>query len=142
PEERAEYLRAAFADAFSPEAIAAQAGKSGITNKLTALPINSTNPISKGPPPARAWSERAAVEKGATALLKPATPAETKLPAPDMEAQLLETIEVTTSDFEGLAKARAQRVKEYLLKTGQVESERIFLTQSNGETVTRKGSRV
>ncbi len=82
------------------------------------------------------------VEKGATALLKEATPGKTGPPPQDLEAQLLETIEVTASDFESLATERAQRVRDYILRSGQVEAARIFLTQAGAQGVTHKGSRV
>jgi hypothetical protein len=103
---------------------------------------SSTNRSSGAPGPERNTPDFNRLEKGATALLKVATATELKLPAKDMEAQMLETIPVTTSDFESLATMRAQRVKEYILKDGKVEPERIFLTQSGREAVTTKGSRV
>jgi hypothetical protein len=137
-EERADYLKAAYTVTFSPEAMAAR-GQQG-TNSQTMPRINSTNRSSA--PPERSSSEFSRVEKGATALLKVATAAEVKLPAKDMEAQMLETIPVTKSDFESLASKRAQRVKEYILKAGKVEPERILLAQSGREAVTTKGSRV
>jgi hypothetical protein len=136
PEERADYLNAAYGAAFSPQAVAARASRA--TNSVTAVRPGST-PRAGGP------ADRVPGTfsiKGATALLKQAASGEARLPAPDLEAQLLETIEITPGDFQALAIDRAERVKEYILKTGQVEPGRIFLTQSGGGAVTMKGSRV
>lgn len=138
PEERADYLKVAYAAAFSPEAVAARARKSEATNS-TAI-SSSTNRTSQAIV-LRGGADVDFLEKGATALLKKGTSIDAKLPAQDLEAQLLETIEVTTSDFRALATERAQRVKEYILKTGQAEPERIFLMQSGSEAVAIKGSR-
>jgi hypothetical protein len=141
PEERADYLKAAYTVAFSPEAIAARTTQDGTNTSMTTRG-SSTNRSSGAPAPERNTPDFNRLEKGATALLRVATATELKLPAKDMEAQMLETIPVTTSDFESLATKRAQRVKEYILKDGKVEPERIFLTQSGREAVTTKGSRV
>lgn len=68
------------------------------------------------------------------------------LPQEEMENLMLEHIEVTDADLHELAKQRALVVKEYLLKSGNIEASRIFLVEpqsifSDG-TETRKGSRV
>ncbi|MGZ5545606.1 MAG: hypothetical protein ACXWIU_13115, partial [Limisphaerales bacterium] len=78
--------------------------------------------------------------KGAAGLMTSALD-NIKVPANDMESQLLETIEVSNDDLQTLANNRAQRVKEYVLKIGKVEAARVFLTQSTAGTTT-KGSRV
>jgi hypothetical protein len=48
------------------------------------------------------------------------------LPAPEMEKLMQTHIEVKESDLRSLASQRAMRVKEAILKSGQVEPERIF----------------
>jgi outer membrane protein OmpA-like peptidoglycan-associated protein len=68
------------------------------------------------------------------------------LPQEEMETLMLTHIEVTDADLHELAKQRAQVVKEYLLKSGNIEASRIFLVEptsifSDGAE-TRKGSRV
>jgi hypothetical protein len=45
----------------------------------------------------------------------------------DREARIIETIEVTPDDFRALMQARAERVQKYLLQTGQVGAERMFI---------------
>lgn len=50
-----------------------------------------------------------------------------KLPVPEMEKLLLEHIEAKDDDLRLLALERAQRVKDYILRSGKIEPERIFL---------------
>ena len=45
----------------------------------------------------------------------------------DAEARIIETIEVTPDDFRALMQARADGVQQYLLQTGQVGAERMFI---------------
>jgi hypothetical protein len=45
----------------------------------------------------------------------------------DMEAILIDRIAVTTDDFRALMQARADKVQHYLLQTGQVTAERMFI---------------
>jgi hypothetical protein len=45
----------------------------------------------------------------------------------DAEARIIETIAVTPGDFRALMEARADRVQKYLLQTGQVGTERMFI---------------
>ncbi len=52
-----------------------------------------------------------------------------KLPAPEMEQLLLEHIIVEEDDLRLLAIQRAQRVKDYILQSDKVETERIFLVE-------------
>jgi hypothetical protein len=51
------------------------------------------------------------------------------LPAPEMEKLMQTHIEVKESDLRSLASQRAMRVKEAILKSGQVEPERIFIVE-------------
>ena len=53
-----------------------------------------------------------------------------KLPVPEMEKLILAYIEITDDDLRLLASDRALTVKDYLLKSGQVDQKRIFLTES------------
>lgn len=50
-----------------------------------------------------------------------------KLPVPEMEALMLANIKVSEEDLGELANRRAQDVKDYLIKAGPVESERIYI---------------
>jgi hypothetical protein len=48
-------------------------------------------------------------------------------PFTDMESRIIETIDVTPDDFRTLMQARADRVRNYLLQTGQVAADRMFI---------------
>jgi outer membrane protein OmpA-like peptidoglycan-associated protein len=68
------------------------------------------------------------------------------LPVPEMEKLMFTHIEVTTDDLRLLALQRAQSVQDYLLKTGKVEANRLFLIEPNtlqpGKKEKGKDSRV
>lgn len=68
------------------------------------------------------------------------------LPDEEMEKLILTHIEVTDETLKDLAKRRAQRVREYLLQSGQLGSERVFLVEPKSLTQKPegggKGSRV
>jgi Domain of Unknown Function (DUF748) len=51
------------------------------------------------------------------------------LPAPEMEKLMLTHIEVKEGDLRTLASQRAMKVKDAILKSGQVEPERVFLLE-------------
>jgi hypothetical protein len=136
PEEYNDYLKQAHAAAFSPEAIAARAAKSGAATPPTTAPATT---------PAGATVPRATqteVVKGATALIRDTQRAAPPLPAQNLEGQLLELIEISESDFSLLAAERARRVKGYLIEMAKVEPERVFLAEKPDDTRPARGSRV
>jgi hypothetical protein len=45
----------------------------------------------------------------------------------DLEARIIETVKVTPDDLGALMQARADRVQRYLLQSGQVGAERMFI---------------
>jgi hypothetical protein len=51
------------------------------------------------------------------------------LPAPEMEKLMLTYIEVKESDLRTLASQRSMKVKDAILKSGQVEPERVFILE-------------
>ena len=51
------------------------------------------------------------------------------LPAPEMEKLMVTHIEVKESDLRTLASQRAMKVKDAILKSGQVEPERVFILE-------------
>ena len=51
------------------------------------------------------------------------------LPVPEMEKLMLTHVVVTDDDLRGLASQRAARVREAILKSGQVEGERVFMVE-------------
>jgi hypothetical protein len=54
-----------------------------------------------------------------------------KIPAPDMEKLMFANIEVTDDDLRQLASQRALIVKDYMLKSGQIDQRRVFITESS-----------
>ena len=68
------------------------------------------------------------------------------LPVPEMEKLMLTHIEITDDDLRQLASGRALVVKDYVLKSGQVTADRVFLVEPKSlepETKEKlKGSRV
>ncbi len=52
-----------------------------------------------------------------------------KLPVPEMEKLMLTNTEVTDSDLRALASQRAEKVRAYIIGTGKVESERVFMAE-------------
>ena len=125
PEERATYLKQAYGTALTAGLISTNGV--AVTDRTSQPTVVRT--VSTGD------------AKGATRLVKNSFD-NIRVPANDMESQLLETIQVSTDDFQTLANDRAQRVKEYILKSGKVEAARVFLTQSGSSATSNKGSRV
>ncbi len=67
------------------------------------------------------------------------------LPVPEMEKLMLTNLKVTDEDLKTLAVERARAVMGYLLQSGQIEPERIFIVQAGalaGETGSRENGGV
>lgn len=62
-----------------------------------------------------------------------------RLPVPETEALLLASIEVGDEDIKALALRRAQRAREWLVDTGKVPPERVFLVSPTAEQVSAGG---
>lgn len=56
-----------------------------------------------------------------------------------MEQQLIQKIEITSDDYRQLMKDRARHVEEYLLKSGQVTADRLFITAPRPMDANSKG---
>jgi len=80
-------------------------------------------PFVKETPVARPVSPTAGT---ATTNTSTATPPESELA--DMTARLLQKIEITDDDFRALMNQRAAKVQAYLLNSGKVGAERLFIT--------------
>ncbi len=52
------------------------------------------------------------------------------LPVPEMEKLMLTNIQVTDNELRALAVRRAKAVKDYILKSGQVDPKRVFLVEA------------
>jgi len=53
-----------------------------------------------------------------------------RLPVPEMETLIIKHIEVSDNDLRLLALKRAQQVKDYILQSGKIEPERVFLVET------------
>ena len=51
------------------------------------------------------------------------------LPAPEMERLMKDNIEVTDNDLRSIAVQRSQQVKDYILASGQIEPDRLFIIE-------------
>jgi hypothetical protein len=58
------------------------------------------------------------------------------------ELALLNSISVADQDFQGLASGRAKAVREYIMQSGKVEGERLFLTEAKTGSLKTEGPRV
>jgi uncharacterized protein involved in outer membrane biogenesis/outer membrane protein OmpA-like peptidoglycan-associated protein len=56
------------------------------------------------------------------------------IPVPEMEALILENIQITNDDLRSLANERAQVVKNYILGQGEIEPRRLFLIEPQALT--------
>jgi uncharacterized protein involved in outer membrane biogenesis len=65
----------------------------------------------------------------------------TGLPVDEMSGRLAETMEVATEDLRALGAKRAEQVRAYLVNTGHIAPDRIFLVQTN-DAAGSKGPRV
>ena len=98
-------------------------------------------------------------QKGAMALLKPSPPmveaSDSPIPlsgrtggaprpvtVPDMARALMNAIPVEDADLRTLAAERAKAVREYLLQSGNIETERVFLVEGPANELNAKGNRV
>jgi hypothetical protein len=66
------------------------------------------------------------VKTGKPASHAPLTAAQRKLA--DMEEQLMQKMDITSDDFQQLMRNRANQVEGYLLKSGKVTADRLFIT--------------
>ncbi|MGP8055354.1 MAG: DUF748 domain-containing protein [Limisphaerales bacterium] len=79
---------------------------------------------------------------GSSKTATAATPVKAPVSGDPMELMLMATIPVTDGDFQTLADERAKAVRAYLLQTGKVEAERLFLAENQTGGVKSDGSRV
>jgi outer membrane protein OmpA-like peptidoglycan-associated protein len=102
---------------------------------MTYLEVVGTKPVVTAEPPSSTGPEQnfgpGEPSGGETNLLSrlppPVAKAFADLTLADAEARIIETIEVTPDDFRVLMQARADNVQKYLLQTGQVDAERMFI---------------
>jgi hypothetical protein len=100
--------------------------------------------------PDAAAAKAGEAERGATMLMENtvgSSPAAAAVNSPrtggadDIELAVLNSIPITDSEFEALASDRAKAVRAYILRTGKVEPERLFLTESQPGGAKTQGAR-
>src|SRR5882724_7107775 len=89
-----------------------------------------------GDEPGRRTSTMTSGNPGPTASTATALP---KSQLADMEEQLIAKIEITDDDLRDLMKQRAASVQAYLLKTGKVNDDRLFITAPHPMPASSKG---
>jgi hypothetical protein len=102
---------------------------------MTYLEVVGTKPVVTVPPPSSTGPaqnfgpcEPSGGEVNQLSQLPPqVAKAFADLTLADAKARIIETIEVTPDDFRALMQARADRVQKYLLQTGPVGAERMFI---------------
>ena len=140
PQERLDWIKTFYLEASSKGRLA----PAGANTTTSARPANATGKAAAAAP------KPAESEKGATALMdntltirpstvqvNPAAPGGTD----SLELAVLNSISITDSDFEALASNRAKSVRAYLVSTGKVEPERLFLTESQPGGAKTQGAR-
>jgi hypothetical protein len=152
----------AYTNAFGPY----QPGGNPATN--ASMPLSSANatraavPVAKNsPPPAQSpfehgasrmvfgWNGNGVVAAPPPPAMKngkpvPATAASAPPPAAqsqlaDMEQQLMQKIEITSDDYKQLMQDRAKQVEAYLLHSGKVAPDRLFITVPKPINANAKG---
>ncbi|HEX3801035.1 MAG TPA: DUF748 domain-containing protein [Verrucomicrobiae bacterium] len=127
----------------SPEVRALLAGQSSDTQRGAALLLRPGKPekISTPKPMLASNISKASASNPTstttTESTAAATDAEPQLA--DMEAQLLQKITVTDDDLRDLMKQRAAAVQTYMLKSGKVTGDRLFITAPKPVTLSLKG---
>jgi hypothetical protein len=152
-------LRKADREASTPDQIiVTPEERPGLVQKLYAdylskgLILTSSNtPAIKGSAGRPMDSKPSVTERGATQLMSKKSSAAASQPvtgpasttATDAtELALLNSISVADDDFQALSSQRAKAVREYILQSGKVEPERLFLTENKTGSLKTQGPRV
>jgi hypothetical protein len=133
-EERPELVKKLYADALSKGLI-----------------LSSSNAVPGSAPVSQPAVFKKTVERGASQLMAkesmptvapPVAAQASSAVADPMELALLNSIKVGEDDFQTLASQRAKAIREYILQSGKVEPERVFLTESKTAGLKTDGARV
>jgi hypothetical protein len=140
PEQRSDLVNDLYDDALSSRRItltilAANTNLAAIASQIRPPQYNLEKPVqyltkSSGPGP------KPPIVHSKSPQQKLAPPANPK------EALLIAIIPISENDLEALAMKRAKAVRSYVLNSGQVDANRLFLGQSPGGTLRQDGSRV
>lgn len=142
PEERPALIKKLYADALAKGQLVTLTNKTSATNAIAAAKPSLFTP--------------AKTDRGATDLIRKGTVPAVLTQAPPaaqstnaaavvtdpFETALLSSVTLNDSDYQALAAARAKVVREYILQSGKVETQRVFLTENQPGVVKTNGSRV
>ncbi|MGN6553367.1 MAG: DUF748 domain-containing protein, partial [Verrucomicrobiota bacterium] len=153
PEDRASWVKRAYTEALAKGEIVLSAASTNQSGSVS----NQAPTVSLSAARALAGLSSGVAEKGSTALMRlssepalgqtkassstPGIVSAKRSPAEEMEALLLNSIEVNEREYQSLAAARAKAVREYLLQNGNVEPERVFLVETQPGGTKSQGSR-
>jgi hypothetical protein len=149
PEERSDLIAQLYSEALAKGRITAAA-----VNAQAPPPAPANPPATPVAKPMKAPLRPGPELKGAASLLWTSSPPMMPLaasasttgttaaaPAVNIERALLDSIPINDSDFETLASERAKSVRAYVLSTGKVEPERVFLADTASSGVKTEGAR-
>ena len=142
PEARAAWIKKLYGEAagkgvINPAFIAAHTNLAAADDQIRA----ASRRIQKEA--TRLMQKQSSPPAGSAASKAAASPASRLVPPPEpMEAVLMATLPVSESDFEALVADRAKVVRAYLLQSGKVEAERLFLAENKTGGIRSDGSRV
>jgi hypothetical protein len=155
-EERSHWLKNLYAEALAKGEIAPPHGGTNQQSTAPGQPPAAGAGVRPGVTALLTQSQPREVEKGATVLMEhaksstfPPPGVVANVPKPGraavsdaVEQVLLDNIAISDSDFRALAAERSKAVREYILKSGKVEAERLFLAENSSGGVKSEGSRV
>lgn len=113
PEERARFLTDLHKKTVTETPISSDAGRPAIR-------------------PAAVRGSARTEQKGAAVLIQQPTPEEQQQALAAIERELIDTMPVEDSDLQTLASERARRVQLHLIRSGKVDSDRVYLMQQEG----------
>jgi hypothetical protein len=134
PEERPELVKTLYADALAKGLIV-------VSSNTPASSPAVTQPAVFKKTGERGAAQLMAKETAPAAASAPVAPVSAAV-TDSFEAALLSSIPVSDDDYQALALQRAKTVREYLLQSGKVEPERLFLTENKTGTLKTTGPRV
>jgi hypothetical protein len=132
-EERPRWLRRQYADSLAKGEITPGSTKTNETATAAAILPERSEPLHGA-----TYLMEAAKATALPPVPKSAGPGKSRRAAvaDAMEQALLDNITIADSDFQGLAVERAKAVRQYVLDSGKVEAERIFLSERQGPVKT------
>jgi hypothetical protein len=134
PEERPELVKTLYADALAKGLIV-------VSSNTPAISPAVTQPVVFKKTGERGAAQLMAKETAPAAASAPVAPVSAAA-TDSFETALLNSIPVSDDDFQALALQRAKTVREYLLQSGKVEPERLFLTENKTGSLKTTGARV